>query len=310
MLKGILFDIQRYAIHDGSGIRTLVFFKGCPLECEWCSNPESQFMLPEMGYFPDNCIRCDKCIPACPYGSIREEENILITDRSFCRECYHSRQALQCTTVCQSLARKAIGAYYTVDEVMKEVLKDQLIYRQTGGGVTLSGGEPTQQAEFAEALLRELQDNLIDTAIETCGYCKWENLQRLLPYLDQMFFDIKLFDSEEHARYTGVKNELILDNISRLGKELDNYDIELYMRTPVIPGITDSRDNIENICRFLSEQEIKNIEFLSYHKLGRGKYLTIGKEYKLYDIEPPAKEFIAECDGIAEKYGLNPVHFE
>lgn len=310
MLKANLFDIQRYSIHDGSGIRTLVFFKGCPLKCDWCCNPESQFALPEMAYFPDNCIRCDKCIPACPYGAIKEVNNILITDRTFCRECYHSENPLQCTEVCPSLARKAIGKSYTLDEVMKEVLKDEFLFKQTGGGVTLSGGEPTSQAEFARELLKELQDNWINTAIETCGFCKWEDLESLLPYLDEMFIDFKIYDSVEHEKYTGVKNDLILNNLRNLGAVLDNYKINIVVRTPVIPGITDSKDNIENICRFLSEVGLKNIEFLKYHKLGRGKYLSIGKEYKHPDIEPPTDEFIAICDDIARNYGLNPIHFE
>lgn len=310
MLKGNLFDIQRYSIHDGSGIRTIVFLKGCPLACEWCSNPESQLSLPEMAYFPDNCIRCDKCISACPYGAITVENNVLVTNRDFCQECYRSDDPLQCTRVCPTQARKAIGKFYTVDEVMTEVLKDQLLYRQTGGGVTLSGGEPVFQPDFAEALLKELQDNWIDTAIETCAFCSWDNLERLLPHLDEMFIDFKIFDSDTHERYTGVKNELLLENLTNLGKVLGDYDINLTIRTPIIPGITDDEENVSNICSFLSEVGIRNIEFLAYHRLGRGKYPSVGKEYKHPDIEPPTAETMNRCEEIAREFGLNPVRFE
>ena len=308
--KGIIFDIQRYALHDGSGIRTLVFLKGCPLKCGWCSNPESQFLLPELGFFSDSCIGCHKCITACEYNAIEVQEGKMLTDREKCQDCYHSKEAVKCASVCPSEAREKIGKYYSVDEVMEVINKDQKLYKQTDGGVTLSGGEPTEQPKFALNLLKQLKENWIDAAMETCGYCQWEIIESFLPYLDTIFYDFKIFSRALHEKFTGAGNDLIKENLQKIGFVKNKYDLNIIVRVPVIPNINDQPDNIEKTSKFVSEAGIRQIEFLKYHKLGRGKYASVGKEYQYPDLEPPVDEDIKRCDQIARKKGLTPVHFE
>ncbi|MCL5770971.1 MAG: glycyl-radical enzyme activating protein [Actinobacteria bacterium] len=307
-IKGNIFDIQRYAIHDGPGIRSLVFLKGCPLKCEWCSNPESQFALPEMAFFPDNCINCLKCIKACTYDAISLQDNKVVTDRKKCEGCYKSDNPIKCAKVCVTKARKQIGLYMTVDEVLKKVLSDQILYKQTGGGVTLSGGEPTYQIDFALSLLKALKENWVHTAIETCGYFKWEEFEPLLPYQDMIFYDLKIIGAEKHKEFTGGSNKIILKNLTRLKKFTDKYGIEVIIRIPIIPGITNQTENIIEICNFVSGAGFSNIEFLPYHKLGRGEYSSIGRKYKYPYLEPPSKEDIEKYYSIAKNTDLISIH--
>lgn len=308
-IKGIIFDIQRYAIHDGPGIRSLVFLKGCPLSCEWCCNPESQFALPEMAFFADNCIGCLKCIEACPYDAIRLEDNKLVTDRKKCERCYVSDNPIKCAKVCVADARKQIGLYMTVDETLKKVLSDQILYKQTGGGVTLSGGEPTYQIDFALSLLKALKGNWVHTAIETCGYFRWEEFGLLLPYLDMIFYDLKIIEDDKHREFTNGSNKIILENLIRLKKITDTYRTEVVIRIPIIPGITNQTANIIEICNFVSDTGFSDIEFLPYHKLGSGKYNSIGRKYKYPSLEPPSSKDLEKYYTIANDAGLNPMHF-
>lgn len=304
-----IFDIQRWSLHDGPGIRTLVFLKGCPLRCLWCCNPESQKSYTEVAYFKDKCIGCNRCISGCPFGAVFDSENGYVTNYSICiNECYGVElPPYKCTKRCYAKARENIGTEMTVDEVIKEVLKDNMIYKQSGGGVTISGGEPMQQFEFVREFLKQCKENNINTAIETCGFAEWEKYEEIIKYLDFIFLDIKSFDNEKHIELTGKNNILILENSRRLASLTRQKGIKMVIRIPIIPGLTDSEDNIKSIAEFVSTQleGVNVIELMPYHRLGRGKYSDIGQVYQLYDLVPPSEDRIKNLQKIISKYGLS-----
>lgn len=304
-----IFDIQRWSLHDGPGIRTVVFLKGCPLRCLWCCNPESKERFTEVAYFRDKCIGCSRCIAECPNGAVKDTGSGYMTDYSIClKECYKNEQPpYKCTKKCYAQARKSIGAYMSVDDTLKEVLKDSLIYKQSGGGVTVSGGEPMLQFEFVLEFLKRCKENNLKTAMETCGFAEWEKYQKVLEYLDFIFLDIKCFDNEKHIELTGQSNTLILENARRLASSMRRKNARIIVRIPVVPGLTDSEDNIGSIADFVSTEleGVNTIELMPYHRLGRGKYSDIGQVYQLYDLEPVAEDRIDKLKEIITGYGLS-----
>lgn len=291
--QGTLFDIQRFSVHDGPGIRTLVFFKGCPLRCLWCDNPESQAYSPELGFSLSNCIGCGQCFQVCPTGAIRQGERRV--DRAKCVVCG------RCTEVCYARALTLIGKTYTVPEVIKEVKKDVMFYRRSGGGVTVSGGEPLAQPEFLLDLLRALRREHIHSAIETTGYAPAEVVERVFPEADLILYDLKHMDSAKHREYTGVGNERILQNATvAVGS-----GTPVIIRVPVIPGYNDSESNIRATARFARELGgVKELHLLPYHRLGQGKYRKLDREYPLEGLEPQSRSKVEELAGIVESYGL------
>jgi len=274
MLKGIVCGIERYAIHDGPGIRTLIFLKGCPLNCIWCSNPETQKYLPELYYFIERCTLCGRCIKSCPVGCISQDiqKKMVITDRNKCTGCG------KCVDICPVSARTFVGKYMTVDTVMKEIEKDIPFYSRSGGGVTLSGGEIIVQSEFAAEILKRCTREYIHTAIETTGFGLWEHLYEIIRYANLVLFDLKHMDADKHREYTGVSNELILDNLSKLCSQ----GIPIIIRIPIIPGYNDSEDNMKAIINFLNDKRnIIDVHLLPYHSLGVKKYVQLERQYPL-----------------------------
>jgi len=294
-MKGIIFNIERYAIHDGPGIRTLVFLKGCPLRCLWCANPESQCIFPQLIYFSNKCTGCGSCILVCPNEAIKVDKGKIIMEWDKCKNC------LKCVEVCPGSAKDYRGNYVTPEEVLAEVLKDIPFYKRSNGGVTLGGGEPLMQSDFATQILRLCKENYINTAIETSGYANEKDLDKVLDYTDLVFFDIKQMDSEKHKTGTGVENEKILKN----AKRVSNKGIPIIIRIPIIPGYNDSVENISNTAKFARElNSLIKVELLPYHKLGVSKYEHIGEKYLLADMVPPNSENLKRLESIVRSYGL------
>jgi pyruvate formate lyase activating enzyme len=305
--RGMVFDIQRWSLHDGPGIRTIVFLKGCPLRCTWCCNPESQAPHAELALFADKCIGCHRCIALCPHGAISATARGLQTDWSVCRStCYNATaSSFPCTAKCYSKARRAIGGMISVDEVMTEVLKDSGIYGQGGGGMTLSGGEPMSQCDFARDLAQAAKENWLQVAMETCGFAPWSSYQEILPFVDFLFLDIKYFDEKRHQELTGQTNKLILENAPLMADSMRQKGGKIVVRIPVIPGLTDHED-VEKIARFVSTRMpgVETLELMPYHRLGRGKYGDIGRQYELGDLQPPGEEQMQTFREIVSHHGL------
>ena len=295
-LKGTVFDIERCAIHDGPGIRTLVFLKGCPLRCLWCANPESQRRAPELMFHEKDCTPCGRCIPACPEHalSIGPDEALSI-EWARCTNCG------ACCDVCPPRALRMAGRDMTVGEVVEEIEKDRPFYRRSGGGVTLGGGEPTLQAAFAAALLRELRRRFLHTAIETCGYARPEALLSVVEHCDLVYFDVKSLDPETHAALTGVRNELILENLERVAERTS-----VVVRIPVVPGCTDPDLNIRRTTELVARlgPNVQRIELLPYHNFGEPKYRRLGRPYPLPDTVRPDGDRLLDLRHIVEGYGV------
>ena len=277
--SGAVFNIQKYSVHDGPGIRTVVFLKGCPLRCKWCSNPESQKPQPQLAYNPNKCLtleHCVRCLEVCTAGSIHKgKDGRVEIDRETCTEC------LLCTKACPPLALNPYGETMTVDQVIQKVEEDSAFYSRSGGGMTLGGGEPLHQPEFAIDLLKEARRRRINTAMETCGFCRWEDLQTAAGYLHTLLYDIKSMDAERHKAFTGVSNELILDNLNRVREALPKLPI--LIRTPIVPGFNDSVEDIRAILQHI--QGLPNVRFeaLDYHRMGKPKYEYLGLEFPMGD---------------------------
>lgn len=285
-VTGTVFNIQKYSVHDGPGIRTIVFTKGCPLSCKWCSNPESQTLKPQIAYNEGRCIgidKCGHCLTACPHDAITPNSaeasgQPFQIDRDKCATC----ETLACAHACPSKGLIIYGETMTVDKALHAVEKDAIFYSRSGGGMTVSGGEPLMDASFAIPLLREARVRRIKTAVETCGCLPWEVLKEAAGFLNFVLYDIKHMDSEKHREGTGVGNELILENLKKLLTEFPN--IPVLVRTPVVPGFNDTEENARAIGEFLKGYTNVSYEALPYHRLGTQKYTFLGREYPLGDI--------------------------
>ncbi len=287
---GIIFNIQKFSVHDGPDIRDTVFMKGCPLNCIWCSNPESQNPDPEISFNVNKCMGtdvCGDCMKACPKSGIRQDETeIMRINRELCDGCG------RCEETCYAKALTVMGKEMTVDGVISAT-QNQMAGWRSNGGITFSGGEPLMQADFVAEVLKQCQKLGIHTAIETTGYASWESLDKAARYCNLVFFDVKLMDSRKHEIYTGVSNQIILDNLKKLSSKYPHLD--LIVRTPVIPGINDSEEELQEIVTYLkSLNHLTDYELLPYHAFGSGKYAQLGREYGLKEVKAPSKSEIAK----------------
>jgi pyruvate formate lyase activating enzyme len=300
---GLIFNIQRYSIHDGPGIRTIVFLNGCPLRCPWCANPEGMNASPVLSYNAALCKKCRRCAGACPKGALSfwEEGGVRIA-RDRCGSCGF------CAGVCPSGALKIFGGRMTVAEVLEEVRKDAAFYRRSGGGLTLSGGEPLSSPGFSLALLKRAKEDYgLDTAVETSFFAPPETAEAILPYVRHILADIKLMDSRRHREATGVDNSLILENIRRAASS----GASLVIRFPLIPGINDDEENLSAMAEFLAGLERPlPLEILPYHEFGRGKFESLGLSYPLADrnIAAPEKEKIDKTEDFLRRKGVQVIH--
>ena len=274
-MKATIFDIQRNSYVDGPGIRTTVFFKGCNLRCAWCHNPESQSAVPQMMFYKNKCTGCGKCREKCPNALEK------------CELCG------KCTIYCPHDAREICGKEYTVDEVLKEILKDKTFYDNSGGGVTFSGGECMLQIDYLEEILKECKKNGIHTAVDTAGHVPFEYFERILRFTDLFLYDIKCFDSDKHRQYTGVENQLILKNL----KSLLAKSTPVWIRIPIIPTVNATAEEMQKIKDYICRcGKPERIELLPYHAMGEHKYAAIGKEMKMFST--PSKEKMTELKKI------------
>ena len=284
MIRGLVFNIQSYSVHDGPGIRTTVFLKGCPLRCWWCHNPESQSVEPEVALDPARCIRCGACLDVCPGPAMTFGDAEPTVDRAGCIRCG------RCAQACMTQAREMVGREMTVPEVMDRILRDRLFQEDSGGGVTLSGGEPLMQPEFARVLLEACRAEEIPTAVDTCGFAPEEDLESIARVTDLFLYDLKTMDDHKHRRYTGVSNRLVLSNLERLGR----VHPQIWVRIPVVPGYTDDPATIVEAARFAASiPGVRQLHLLPFHPLAAHKAARVGMHAWMKGTPRPTSEQMA-----------------
>lgn len=279
----LITNVQKFSIHDGDGIRTSVFFKGCPLKCEWCHNPETQRFEKEMQCDKEKCVGCGTCAKVCPNGAISMENGKPEMKKDACTFCG------KCVNFCPIGIREIIGREYSVKELIKELMKDQMFYEESGGGVTLSGGEVmAMDIDYILAIAKELKRQDVTLTIDTCGYVPYEKFQAILPYVHTFLYDVKVMDTKLHKKYIGVDNQLILDNLIRLAAD----GARIYIRIPTIKEVNGNEKNMKETIAFLKEHDIHpaQVNLLPYHDTGSGKYSKLDMEYKGTDLHAPEKE--------------------
>jgi pyruvate formate lyase activating enzyme len=296
-MSNLVTNIQGYSIHDGPGIRTVVFLKGCSLECQWCSNPECISPLPEVGFIKALCTKCGKCAEICPDGAlVYEVGKFPRIDRKRCSGCG------ACSAVCDYNAIILYGKSMNAEEIFHAVSRDKMFYDASGGGVTVSGGEALLQPQFIRDLFDKCRHAGIHTCVETSGYAAESALQQVLPYTDYVLYDLKHINSKKHCQYTGKPNSLILAN----ARVVAESGVEMLFRMPLIPGINDDLQNIKDTADFLYGLKNNNlhIELMPYHRLGKGKYVSLDKRYPLPDIPRPEPEHLESIKRAFESDGI------
>jgi len=287
-------NLQKCSIHDGPGIRSTVFFKGCPLKCVWCHNPESQAYSREVLYNEEKCSRCEACIKVCPHGAIYKDDEKVCLNFEKCDQCE------TCLDYCINNAREIAGTVYTAKELVDELYKDRMFYEESGGGVTLSGGEVmAQDMDYIIDVARRCKGKGFHLAIDTCGFAKTENYENILEYADLFLYDMKLIDNEKHIKFTGKSNELILKNLEFLSNNKANINI----RIPLIVGVNVDDDNLEvkKMIEFLKPLNIKAVSLLPYHNIGKHKYSRLYKTYEGEEFEKPSDEKMEEIKDLFEQ---------
>lgn len=294
-LQGMIFDIRKFSLHDGPGIRTTVFFKGCPLSCWWCHNPESQSAAQELMLWNARCTQCGSCLPSCPLNAIDRWDGQVMTNRQTCIVC------ASCMDACSNDARQVVGSKITVDAVMREVERERPFYEESGGGVTFSGGEPLAQRTFLAACLRRSKELEIHTAVDTSGYTPWDFLDGLRADVDLFLYDLKVMDEIRHREMTGVGNSLILRNLRKLSER----GHRIIVRVPVIPGVNDDAENMERLAEFTSSlPNLERVDLLPFHQTAAGKYQRLDKLNHLPDLQQPSGEHMIEIAHTLERQHL------
>ena len=304
--QGIVFNIQRFTIHDGPGLRTELFLKGCPLRCRWCSNPESWLPQIQLGVYKTKCIgknKCGACLDVCPVPDTLQfyRGKLVGIDRDKCTTC------MACYDECPSDAIKQWGKAMSVEECMKEIMRDVGYYERSGGGVTVSGGDPLVQADFVAELFKACKENGIQTCLESTFHCPWSEAEKVLPYTDIVISDIKHMDSAIHKQYTGVGNERVLENLKKLTEE----DRELILRIPVIPNVNDDMDNIAATADFILNElggKIRTLQLLSFMRLGEEKYTSLGLPYEMKDVKMNRRSFQKHVSELADYFNSRGIH--
>jgi pyruvate formate lyase activating enzyme len=292
--EGIIFNIQKYSIHDGPGIRTTIFLKGCPLRCKWCSNPESMNPFFEFFLRSDNCNHCEQCLNVCSEQAISMTTESIEIDKTKCNFC------LKCEEICPTNVINCIGKSVSVDEVVAEAMQDEVFYNNSRGGITISGGEPLYQAKFTLDLLKQFKERAIHTAIDTTGYGSWEDLEEIINYTDLILYDVKHLNTDMHFDFTGVKNDLIIRNLENTFKK----GVKVWIRVPVIPGFNDSMEYMRELGTFLAKKPIEKVSLLPYHEWGKHKYKFLGRAYPLRDARFIDDRVIQDFKKVLEFYGL------
>ncbi len=299
MNSGTIFDIKRYAINDGPGIRTAVFFKGCPLHCWWCHNPEGQSKKPQLMYRANRCKGAQACLAACPQGAIRLDR-VYITDWARCDQCG------KCAEVCYAGAREMVGRSVTPDELMDEIQRDVPFYDQSGGGVTITGGEPMYQMNFLKEVLLRCKEQGIRTAVDTSGYTSWKNFASILELVDLFLYDVKLINDTRHKMYTGASNLRILANLQQLAEA----EAQIIVRIPLIPGCNDDEQNLDAFGIYLADlPTLVGVQVMPYHAIGQAKYQALGMEYKLEHLRPPSDEQVRTVETYLLSYKLPVINY-
>jgi pyruvate formate lyase activating enzyme len=295
MITGTIFDIRKYSIHDGPGIRTAVFFKGCPLKCQWCHNPEGRAHQAELILHPARCILCNECLKVCPDNAITRLGDVIQVDRTLCKI------RAECARACNADALQLVGQEISVRQVITEIERDLVFYKQSGGGVTFTGGEPLAQSCFLKELLSACCSLGLHTAVDTSGFSPWRDFEEIHPLVDLFLYDLKLIDGARHRKWTGVANRIILSNLQRLSEQ----GCKMLIRIPLIPGINDDEENLRETSDFLAGlPRIPPVELLPYHHMAAMKYTGLGINHELKGIRPSSREQIQDCITLMKSYGL------
>jgi pyruvate formate lyase activating enzyme len=294
-INGLIFDIKRFAVHDGPGIRTTIFLKGCPLSCWWCHNPEGLSNSQEIIYYDYKCMNCDKCINICQQNALEEKNNKIVRNHKICASCGN------CVEICPTASQQIIGQKISAENTIKEIEKDRIFFETSNGGVTFSGGEPLMQHEFLKETLKLCKKRSIHTALDTSGFCHSDVFNTLIKFNDLFLYDLKIIDDQQHKKYTGVSNKKIIKNLDILQKK----EKDIIIRFTIVKGITDTKENLRDIINLVSSfEKIKGIDLLPFHNVNE-KYQRIGKQNKLKDIKPPSSNDIKRIKKQFEQKDLN-----
>ena len=296
--SGLVFNIEKFHINDGRGIRTVVFLKGCPCSCPWCSNPESKNIQPEIAYYKDKCLKCHICENVCPNGAVEFSEGSIIFNRELCKCCG------LCVEKCPNSARELIGKKMSVAEIYNEVEKDIPFYRNSGGGVTLSGGEPAMQPNFSQAILKICRDNMINTVVETSGCVNWTNLWITIEFADEILFDVKQTNRE---LFGGVSSPISLEVLKKNLEGLVRNEKNVVIRCPLIPGYNDNETHFETVIKWAQEFGIERVDILPFHQFGRKKYFALDIDYKFQTVDKPKQETIEKFKNKIINAGLKVI---